>query len=44
VARGVKLNKKQEEKFRKSDYPMVDFNIEWEVSGLSVSNKDTTLP
>jgi hypothetical protein len=28
VARGVKLNKKQEEEFSKSDYPMVDFNIE----------------
>ena len=28
VARGVKLNKKQEEEFSKSDYPMVDFNVE----------------
>jgi hypothetical protein len=25
VARGVKLNKKQEEEFSKSDYPLVDF-------------------
>jgi hypothetical protein len=28
VARGVKLNTKQEEEFSKSDYPVVDFNLE----------------
>jgi hypothetical protein len=28
VARGVQLNKTQEEEFSKLDYPMVDLNIE----------------